>query len=72
MTINHRASSYAPRLVGEKRTAKARELAKEYNAGSSIRALVDVHGMSYGTVRALLVSQKVTFRPRGGGRRPSS
>lgn len=56
---------YGPRLVGEARARKARELAVGYvERHATIRALVAQHGMSYGTVRSLLLEVKVTLRPR--------
>ncbi|MFF5045611.1 helix-turn-helix domain-containing protein [[Kitasatospora] papulosa] len=66
----HGRRKYAKRLAGDERTAKARVLADSYTAGASLRALAEVHAMSYGTVRQLLLDAKVQLRPRGGARPP--
>lgn len=56
-----------PRLVGEARTDRARELATSYDAErATIRALAAKHDMSYCTVRRLLLEAEVKLRPRGG------
>ncbi|MFJ8852304.1 helix-turn-helix domain-containing protein [Streptomyces sp. NPDC102437] len=57
---------YKPRLKGEERTRAARSLAKKYDAGATIRGLAAGRGMSYGTVRKLLLEAKVELRKRGG------
>jgi len=66
----HGRRKYAKRLAGPERMTKARALADSYTAGASLRALAEVHGMSYGTVRQLLLDAKVQLRPRGGARPP--
>lgn len=58
--------TYRPRLTGEVRRSKARELARDYEAGSTIRAIADSEDLSYGTVRTLLLQEGVKLRPRGG------
>ncbi|UQA95719.1 helix-turn-helix domain-containing protein [Streptomyces halobius] len=58
--------TYRPRLTGEARRAKARELARDYKGGSTIRGLALSAGLSYGTVRTLLREEGVELRPRGG------
>lgn len=57
---------YSPRLAGDERREKGRELAVGYvTYQASIRALADQHEMTYGTVRALLLEAGVTLRSRG-------
>jgi hypothetical protein len=58
--------TYRPRLTGEVRTATARALAKEYDAGSTIRSLARQRDMTYGTVRKLLLEGGARMRHRGG------
>ncbi|WP_327345905.1 MULTISPECIES: helix-turn-helix domain-containing protein [Streptomyces] len=55
-----------PRLTGEERKAKARDLAKKYRRGSTIRSLAARSGLPYGTVRNLLLEVKTPLRARGG------
>lgn len=55
-----------PRLKGEERKAKARDLARKYARGSTIRSLAARSGLSYGTVRTLLIEAKAPLRARGG------
>ncbi|MFJ6014527.1 helix-turn-helix domain-containing protein [Streptomyces sp. NPDC092952] len=62
-----------PRLRGEDRDRVRAALAKEYDAGTSIRALADERGLSFGLTRTLLLEAKVKLRhqPRrltGAGR----
>ncbi|MEH0402926.1 helix-turn-helix domain-containing protein [[Kitasatospora] papulosa] len=66
----HGRRKYAKRLAGPEREARARVLADSYTAGASLRALAEVHDMTYGTVRQLLLDAKVQLRPRGGARPP--
>lgn len=54
------------RVVGERRTSLAAELAKRYEAGESVRSIADDIGRSYGFVHGLLVQEKVPMRRRGG------
>lgn len=60
---------YGETLKGEARSEKAGVLAGQYLAGSSIRALAEGHGMSYGRARKLLLEMGVRLRNKGG-RRP--
>ncbi|WP_336156624.1 helix-turn-helix domain-containing protein [Amycolatopsis sp. VC5-11] len=39
---------------------------REYGKGASMQALADKHRTSYGTIRRLLLRNKVTIRPHGG------
>ncbi|GGZ72902.1 helix-turn-helix domain-containing protein [Streptomyces echinoruber] len=57
-----------PRLRGEERAVKARDLRDRYEGGSSIRGLVSLSGLSYATVRVLLLEAGTRLRPRGGPR----
>ncbi|WP_406501533.1 helix-turn-helix domain-containing protein [Streptomyces sp. NBC_01590] len=57
---------YRPRLKGAERQTTARSLAADYDDGASIRGLVDKRGMSYATVRKLLLEEGVELRKRGG------
>lgn len=70
MTDGHRRPragvTYRPRLKGDERQRMARDLARYYDAGASIRALAGEHQMSYGTVRKLLKEARVRLRGRGG------
>lgn len=59
-------ATYRPRLTGDARSAKARALAGDYTAGLSIRGLAESSGLSYGTVRTLLLEVDVKLRDRGG------
>lgn len=45
----------------------ATELRKRYDDGSSIRALAEESGRSYGFVHRSLTASGVMFRPRGSG-----
>ncbi|AEQ21083.1 conserved hypothetical protein [Rhodococcus phage E3] len=56
--------NYARRIPN--REAKAAQCAKEYREGASIRELMERHGVSYGGMRALVVSGGAAMRPRGG------
>ncbi|MFE0766118.1 helix-turn-helix domain-containing protein [Streptomyces smyrnaeus] len=68
-----REVEYRPRLRGDERTAKAKQLAEEYDGGSSIRELIAEHGLSYGLTRTLLLEAGVKLRTRRtGGRKPRS
>ncbi|MDX3239758.1 helix-turn-helix domain-containing protein [Streptomyces sp. ME03-5709C] len=60
---------YGETLKGEARSRKAGVLAGQYMAGFSIRALAEVHGMSYGRARKLLLEMGIRLRGKGG-RRP--
>jgi len=55
-----------PRLSGKERRARARELARDYDRGATIRSLAADYRMSYGTVRLLLLEEGVRLRGRGG------
>ncbi|MFB7293648.1 helix-turn-helix domain-containing protein [Actinacidiphila glaucinigra] len=52
------------------RDAIAAELRAQYEAGASVRSLARQTNRSYGSVHYLLTGAGVTFRPRGGIRRP--
>ncbi|MGW7196619.1 helix-turn-helix domain-containing protein [Streptomyces chryseus] len=58
-------------LRGDARTRLRDQLAQQYRAGASIRALQpQAHGRSYGFVRTLLQEAGVTLRPRSQHRTP--
>lgn len=58
-------TTYRPRLKGQERQEVALSLAQAYTSGASIRDLAEARGMSYGTVRKLLLEADVTLRRRG-------
>ncbi|WP_127452964.1 helix-turn-helix domain-containing protein [Streptomyces sp. B29(2018)] len=55
--------------LGPDRDKAAADLKKKYDSGTSIRALAEETGRSYGGVHRLLADAGVTFRSRGGDRR---
>lgn len=60
------------RLTGEDRDKLAAELVRKYESGSSIRALAEETGRSYGFVHRVLSESDVTLRGRGGATRGTS
>ncbi|MEU6663807.1 helix-turn-helix domain-containing protein [Streptomyces sp. NPDC046821] len=65
------------RVKDEQQNLIGEELKKRYNAGASIRVLVEESGRSYGYVHTRLAAAGVVFRSRGGNtaasrRRPES
>lgn len=56
------------RIRGTDRERLKATLAKQYAAGSTIRALAAEHHVSIGLSRNLLVEAGVQFRSRGGSR----
>lgn len=68
--VQHRAprvgTTYRTRLKGSERAQVARSLGRDYVGGATIRAIAADRGMSYGTVRKLLLEAKVKLRGRGG------
>lgn len=57
-----------PRLRGETRRQAAEQMANEYRAGASLRALAAQHGRSYGLMWTLVQEGGATLRGRGGAR----
>ncbi len=57
------------RLTGADRDKVASQLVKKYESGSSIRALAEETGRSYGFVHRVLSESDVTLRGRGGATR---
>ena len=57
------------RITGSDRSKLASELKKKYTSGSSIRALAEETGRSYGFVHRVLSETGVTLRGRGGATR---
>ncbi|MEC3995062.1 helix-turn-helix domain-containing protein [Actinacidiphila sp. DG2A-62] len=55
---------YTPRLEGAEREAHAAALRKKYDAGASIRDLVEEDGRAYGTVHQLLAEAGTVFRSK--------
>ncbi|MET7489379.1 helix-turn-helix domain-containing protein [Streptomyces sp. NPDC005538] len=53
-------------LPGPERDKVAADLKTRYEAGTSIRALAEATGRSYGGVHRLLADAGVQFRSRGG------
>lgn len=51
---------------GVRRKLDVPRIVKAYESGSTIQHLADLHGASYGTIRRLLIREKVTIRPHGG------
>lgn len=68
--VHHRSprlgTTYRPRIKGREREAVAASLGRDYDGGSTIRALAAERSMSYGTVRKLLLEAGVQLRGRGG------
>ena len=58
------------RITGAQRDKLATDLKKKYEKGSSIRALAESTGRSYGFVHRVLSETGVTLRGRGGATRP--
>ncbi|MFN8077882.1 MAG: helix-turn-helix domain-containing protein [Kineosporiaceae bacterium] len=57
------------RITGADRDKLATELSKKYQEGSSIRALAESTGRSYGFVHRILTENEVSLRGRGGATR---
>jgi hypothetical protein len=57
------------RITGGERTKLAGELKKKYDSGTSIRALAENYGRSYGFVHRILSESGVQLRGRGGATR---
>lgn len=57
------------RVTGANRDKLAADLKKKYESGSSIRALAESTGRSYGFVHRLLSESGVSLRGRGGATR---
>jgi Helix-turn-helix domain len=70
--LDHMPLETSKRLQGPERAKIAALLAKEYEAGASIRQLAAAHGTSIGRARNLLVEAGVSFRTRGGATRGRS
>ncbi|MEU0657761.1 helix-turn-helix domain-containing protein [Streptomyces lavendulocolor] len=66
MTRNKPARRLPP---GPDRDELAAGLREKYDAGSTVRALAEETGRSYGAVHRLLGEAGVTFRARGGATR---
>ena len=57
------------RVTGDERGKLAIDLKKQYEAGTSIRALAATTGRSYGFIHRVLSESEVPLRGRGGATR---
>jgi hypothetical protein len=57
------------RVTGGDRESLSGTLKKKYEGGSSIRALAEEHGRSYGFVHRILSESGASLRGRGGATR---
>jgi len=57
------------RVTGAEREKLAADLKKKYDSGTSIRALAESTGRSYGFVHRILSESGTTLRGRGGATR---
>jgi hypothetical protein len=57
------------RVTGGERDKLSAELRKKYESGTSIRALAEETGRSYGFVHRILTESGTTLRGRGGATR---
>jgi predicted transcriptional regulator len=57
------------RITGADRDKLGSQLVKNYEKGSSIRALAEETGRSYGFIHRVLSESGVTLRSRGGATR---
>ena len=57
------------RIVGAERSKLASDMRKKYDGGTSIRALADASGRSYGFVHRVLKESGTKLRGRGGATR---
>ena len=57
------------RVTGGDRESLSSQLKKKYEGGSSIRALAEEHGRSYGFVHRILSESGAALRGRGGATR---
>jgi helix-turn-helix protein len=60
------------RITGPARDEIAAQLRKDYENGTTLRALAASSGRSYGFVHRVLTQSGVTLRPRGGSVRRAS
>ncbi|MFD2474552.1 helix-turn-helix domain-containing protein [Amycolatopsis silviterrae] len=51
---------------GVRRELDVPRIVREYESGSTIQSIADAHQASYGTIRRLLLREKVAIRPHGG------
>jgi predicted transcriptional regulator len=57
------------RVTGSERDRLANDLKRKYDSGSSIRALAESTGRSYGFVHRMLSESGTSLRGRGGATR---
>lgn len=60
------------RITGDERGTISDQLRRQYEKGSSIRAIAAETGRSYGFVHRVLLESGVTLRSRGGATRAKS
>ncbi|MFB7669701.1 helix-turn-helix domain-containing protein [Kitasatospora sp. NPDC056138] len=63
-TVELTVATKGKRIAGAERELLAADLKQRYEAGATIRALVEDTGRSYGSVHRLLSDAGVIFRPR--------
>ncbi|SFO06061.1 helix-turn-helix domain-containing protein [Amycolatopsis rubida] len=51
---------------GVRRELDVPRIVREYEAGGTLQNIADAHETSYGTIRRLLLREKVAIRPHGG------
>ncbi|WP_336159888.1 helix-turn-helix domain-containing protein [Amycolatopsis sp. VC5-11] len=51
---------------GVRRALDVPRIVREYESGATIQSIADAHQASYGTIRRLLLREKVRIRPHGG------
>ncbi|PSK52409.1 hypothetical protein B0E38_04735 [Streptomyces sp. 111WW2] len=62
------ARAMGAHIRGPDRVVLRQDLARDYRAGASIRAVAAEHRLSYGTARTLLLEEGVRLRTRVGTR----
>ncbi|WP_376772166.1 helix-turn-helix domain-containing protein [Amycolatopsis echigonensis] len=55
-----------PVRQGVKRELNVARVVSDYQGGATIQQVADTHHASYGTIRRLLLREKVAIRPHGG------
>ncbi|WP_199817962.1 MULTISPECIES: helix-turn-helix domain-containing protein [Amycolatopsis] len=55
-----------PVRQGVKRKLNVAQVVRDYQHGATIQTVADTHHASYGTIRRLLLREKVAIRPHGG------
>ncbi|MFE3170093.1 helix-turn-helix domain-containing protein [Amycolatopsis sp. NPDC059090] len=55
-----------PMRQGVKRELNVAQVVRDYQRGATIQTVASTHHASYGTIRRLLLREKVAIRPHGG------